>query len=62
LYPSPPARALYLISKGKPSDPAIISFLQFILSEGQNFIAEAGYVQLEGTMLEQGRTKLNISK
>ncbi len=30
-YPSPPARDLYLVSKGKPTDPVIIAFLTWIL-------------------------------
>lgn len=45
-YPSPPARDLYLISKGKPENEIVISFLNWILTKGQQYIHEAGYVQL----------------
>ncbi len=60
VYPSPPSRNLYLISKGEPANPAVISFLQYILTEGQNIITEAGYVQLEESCLKQATAKLNI--
>ncbi|MFH2094644.1 MAG: substrate-binding domain-containing protein [Bacteroidota bacterium] len=45
-YPSPPARELYFISKGKPTDRAVIEFIRWILTDGQKFIDESGYVQL----------------
>lgn len=45
-YPSPPARDLYLISKGKPENEIVIAFLNWILTKGQQYIHEAGYVQL----------------
>jgi len=45
-YPSPPARDLYFISKGKPENEIVISFLEWILTKGQQYIHEAGYVQL----------------
>lgn len=60
VYPSPPARNLYLISKGEPDNPAVISFLQFILTEGQKMIPETGYVQLEESSLIEEAAKLNI--
>ena len=45
-YPSPPARDLYFVSKGKPTDPVINAFLKWILTDGQKFVNESGYVQL----------------
>lgn len=44
-YPSPPARSLYLISKGVPTDSAKVAFLQYVLREGQRFNEPSGYVQ-----------------
>jgi phosphate transport system substrate-binding protein len=44
-YPFPPARELYLVTKGEPS-PALIEFYRWVLTDGQAFVAEAGYVQL----------------
>jgi len=45
VYPFPPARVLYLVTKGKPS-PAIIAFYQWALTNGQKFVPKAGYVRL----------------
>lgn len=45
-YPSPPARDLYLVTKGKPTKPEVIEFLKYILSEGQKYASETGYIGL----------------
>ena len=45
-YPSPPARELYFVSKGKPTDPVVTEFLKWILKDGQKYVNESGYVQL----------------
>jgi phosphate transport system substrate-binding protein len=45
-YPSPPARELYLISNGKPTNPAVLKFIEWILTDGQKYVNEAGYVEL----------------
>lgn len=45
-YPSPPARDLYFVSKGKPMNKVTINFLKWILGEGQKFVKEGGYVEL----------------
>lgn len=45
-YPSPPARLLYLVSKGRPARPEVLAFLEWILQDGQAFADEAGYVPL----------------
>lgn len=57
-YPSPPARDLYLVSKGKPTDPVIIAFLSWILAEGQKFVNEGGYVQLPDEKIINEKLKL----
>lgn len=57
-YPSPPARDLYFISKGKPSDPAIIAFLRWVLTDGQAFVKEAGYVPLSPDKIQAQLDKL----
>ena len=44
LYPSPPARDLYLVSKGVPSDPVVREFLKFVLTEGQQYNIPQGYI------------------
>lgn len=44
-YPSPPARDENLVTKGKPSG-LTATFIQWILSDGQKFIEESGYILL----------------
>jgi phosphate transport system substrate-binding protein len=44
-YPSPPARFENLATKGKPTG-LVLAFLQWILTDGQQYLAEAGYVPL----------------
>ncbi|NVO03413.1 MAG: extracellular solute-binding protein [Bacteroidetes bacterium] len=46
-FPSPPARDLYLVAKGKPTDKATLAFLNWILTEGQKMVGEAGYINLK---------------
>ena len=57
-YPSPPSRDLYFISKGKPTNPAAVEFLKWILDEGQKYINEAGYVALSPDNLQLEISKL----
>jgi len=57
-YPSPPARDLYLVSKGKPTDLVIIAFLDWILSNGQQYVHEGGYVQLPDEKIKNEKLKL----
>lgn len=45
-YPSPPARKLYLVSKGEPTSLPVLNFLHWILTKGQSMVSEAGYVKL----------------
>ncbi len=58
-YPSPPARELYLVSKGRPMKQATIDFLKWVVTKGQPFVPEAGYVPLTKTKLEEQVSKLN---
>jgi phosphate transport system substrate-binding protein len=50
-YPSPPARELYLISKGKPQKEAVTAFIKWVLTAGQQFVEEAGYVPLNDDVI-----------
>lgn len=56
-YPSPPARALNLVTRGKPTGAAL-SFIQWILTEGQQYVAEAGYIELTPDELSESQAKL----
>ena len=51
LFPSPPARNLYFVSRGAPQDSASLSFLKFVLKDGQRFNEPAGYVQISSKAL-----------
>jgi len=44
-YPYPPARPLYLVTKGEPS-PEIADFYRWVLTDGQALVSAAGYVNL----------------
>lgn len=51
-YPFPPARVLYLVTKGEPS-PTVAGFYRWILNEGQAFIPDAGYVHISQERLNE---------
>jgi len=53
-YPSPPARDLYLVSKGRPQTPLQVEFLRWVLNEGQKFVPETGYIGLSPEKLADG--------
>jgi phosphate transport system substrate-binding protein len=57
-YPSPPARELYFVSKGKPEKKEVIEFIKWILNDGQKFVKEAGYVSLADDKIKSELTKL----
>ena len=45
-YPSPPARELYFVTKGKPQKELVIKFLHWVLTDGQKYVNESGYITL----------------
>jgi phosphate transport system substrate-binding protein len=59
IYPSPPARELYIVSKGKPIKEACLDFIRWTLTEGQKFVLEAGYVPLDQGVLNDQLNKVN---
>ena len=56
-YPSPPARPLYLVTKGKPTG-AVADLLSWILNDGQKYVAEAGYIALTPDQLAASKDRL----
>lgn len=56
-YPSPPARDLYLVTKGKPSG-LLLEFIRWVLTDGQRYVGEAGYIQLSEAQLQESLQKL----
>jgi phosphate transport system substrate-binding protein len=45
-YPSPPARDLYFVTKGKPSNRVLSAFINFVLTKGQTYVHESGYINI----------------
>lgn len=43
---APPARHLYLVGKGVPTDSTAAAFLRYVVTEGQRFNAENGFVRI----------------
>ena len=58
IYPSPPARELYFVANGKPQKQAVLDFLRWTLTEGQKYVAEAGYVPISQEKIEDYLEKL----
>jgi phosphate transport system substrate-binding protein len=56
-YPSPPARALNLVTGGKPQG-LVNTFITWVLTDGQQYLEEVGYIQVSRELLEEGLTKL----
>jgi len=59
-YPSPPARELYLVSGGKPKSKLVLTFLNWILTDGQKYIMEAGYVKIPENKIQSEIIKLAL--
>lgn len=57
-YPFPPARELYLVTKGEAS-PAITAFYRWILTDGQQYVAQAGYVPLTQEQIDAALAALD---
>lgn len=45
-YPAPPARDLNFVTKGLPAREPVKEFMLWVLTDGQRFVAEAGYINL----------------
>ena len=45
-YPSPPARMLHFVSKGRPERLIVVEFIKWVLTDGQQYVYESGYVTL----------------
>jgi len=56
-YPSPPARFENLATKGKPTG-VTLAFIEWILTDGQQFLEAAGYVPLTSEQQAESLAKL----
>jgi len=57
-YPSPPARDLHFVSQGKPKRRVVIEFIKWILTDGQRYVPESGYINLTDEKLQEALKKL----
>jgi len=57
-YPSPPARDLYFVTKGKSKNAATKAFINYCLTNGQKFVMEAGFINLSKERLATEINKL----
>lgn len=56
-FPSPPARDLNLVTKGKPSK-IVQEFIKWTITDGQKYIPESGYIVLPQDKINEGLKKL----
>ncbi|MCL7414174.1 MAG: substrate-binding domain-containing protein [ANME-2 cluster archaeon] len=56
-YPSPPARDLNLVTKDKPTG-LVQDFIQWTLTDGQQYIPETGYIILPQEKIDGGLAKV----
>jgi phosphate transport system substrate-binding protein len=57
-YPMPPARLEFLATKGKPIG-LVQAFIQWILTDGQKYVSDAGYIQLTPEQLDASLNKIH---
>jgi phosphate transport system substrate-binding protein len=58
-YPSPPARELYFVVKGSPkNNKVLVEFIKWVLTDGQKYIYESGYIVLPADRIGAERRKL----
>lgn len=58
-YPSPPARDLFFVTKGKPADKLVKEFIKYVLTEGQQYVHESGYISLTKEKLSSELSKIS---
>lgn len=57
-YPSPPARNLGFLFKGKPKKKELIEFVKFVLTTGQKDVDESGYIALSKAKIQEELKKV----
>ncbi|HTE00241.1 MAG TPA: substrate-binding domain-containing protein [Mucilaginibacter sp.] len=58
-YPAPPARNLGFLFKGKPKKTELVEFVKFVLTEGQKYVDENGYIALSKEKIAEELKKVN---
>lgn len=58
-YPSPPSRELYFVMKGNPKNNKVLTeFIRWVLSDGQKYVNDAGYIALPRERIDTEQKKL----
>lgn len=57
-YPSPPARNLGFLFKGKPRKKELIEFVKFVLTTGQKDVDQNGYIALSKAKIQEELKKV----
>ncbi|BAU54595.1 PstS family phosphate ABC transporter substrate-binding protein [Mucilaginibacter gotjawali] len=57
-YPSPPARNLGFLFKGRPKKKELIEFVKFVLTTGQKDVDESGYIALSKAKIQEELKKV----
>lgn len=57
-YPSPPARDLNFVSRALPTREPVKEFMLWVLTEGQKFVPEAGYINLADAKITEMMARL----
>jgi phosphate transport system substrate-binding protein len=57
-YPSPPARELHFVCQKKPKRQVVAAFIRWVLTDGQSYVTEAGYIGLSREKLDEQLLKL----
>ena len=58
VYPSPPARDLYIITKENFKEPSK-TFVKWILTDGQKYVSEVGYIKITLKQINESLKKLD---
>jgi len=58
VYPPLPARDLYLVSNGAPQSKEVRAFLRWVLTDGQKFVSETGFINVSQERIKEDLGKL----
>ena len=61
VYPSPPARELYFVLRGKPRSRLLLEFMTWVLTEGQKGVPDMGYLPLGPDRVAAGLAALGVT-
>jgi phosphate transport system substrate-binding protein len=62
IYPSPPARDLHFVCHGRPAKKTVVEFIRWVLTDGQRYVPEAGYINLSEQKIQEGLGKLKSER